>query len=129
MTPSADLKEYQKLFWDAFHRPKLSSRKYQDQWQSLDLINDVLAGPLFSMYENGHIRYIFEDKERFPKINSLEDFKIWAAYLINVYHDEVESLDAPVNKEEEYDLQVMRFQTETKNKLVALAVKIEGSIK
>ena len=124
MNVSTDLDEYKKIFWDAFHRPQLSSKKYSDQWQSLDLINDVLAGPFFSMYENGHIQYIYEDKDRFPNINSIEDFKTWATYLINVYHDEVESLDSPIDNTEEYDLQVMRFQTETKNKLLELALKI-----
>lgn len=128
MNTSADLEEYRKLFWDAFHRPELKVSKYAELWQSLDLINDVLAGPFFSMYENGHIQYIFEDKDRFPNINALDDFKIWATYLINVYHDEVESLDKPANKDEEYDLHVLRFQTETKNKLLTLAIKIQGEL-
>ena len=128
MNTSADLEEYRKIFWDAFHRPELKVPKYAELWQSLDLINDVLAGPFFSMYENGHIQYVFEDKDRFPNINSLDDFKIWATYLINVYHDEVESLDKPANKYEEYDLHVLRFQTETKNKLLTLAIKIQGEV-
>ncbi len=124
MNTSADLEEYRKLFWDAFHRPALKVDRYAELWKSLDLINDVLAGPFFSMYENGHIQYIFEDKDRFPNINSVEDFNVWATYLINVYHDEVESLDKPTTKDEEYDLHVLRFQTETKKKLLALALKI-----
>lgn len=128
MNTSADIEEYRKLFWDAFHRPELKVQKYAELWKSLDLINDVLAGPFFSMYENGHINYVFEDKDRFPNINSLDDFKIWATYLINVYHDEVESLDKPENKDEEYDLHVLRFQTETKNKLMTLALKIQEKV-
>ena len=77
------------------------------------------------MYENDHIQYVFDDNERFPKVNSVEDFKTWATYLINVYHDEVESLDKPDGEDEKYDLQVLRFQTETKNKLLNLILKIQ----
>jgi|GEM_PF-1037477 len=128
MNTSADLEEYRKLFWDAFHRPQLKVQKYAELWQSLDLINDVLAGPFFSMYENGHIQYVFEDKERFPNINSIEDFKTWATYLINVYHDEVESFGQTHTKDEEYDLHVLRFQTETKKKLLMLAIRIQEGV-
>jgi hypothetical protein len=123
-TISTALEEYRKIFWDAFHRPKLSSEKYVDLWQKLDLINDVLSGPFFSIYENGNIQYIFEDKTRFPNINSIADFNTWASYLIHSYHDEVESLDKPIDKTEEFDLQVLRFQTETKNRLLELAMSI-----
>jgi len=123
-TISTELEEYRKIFWDAFHRPKLSSEKYVDLWQKLDLINDVLSGPFFSIYENGNIQYIFEDKTRFPNINSIADFNTWASYLIHSYHDEVESLDKPIDKTEEFDLQVLRFQTETKNRLLELAMSI-----
>jgi guanylate kinase len=76
------------------------------------------------MYENGHIQYVFDDMERFPKVNSVEDFNVWATYLINVYHDEVESIDKPIDKDEEFDLHLLRFQTETKQKLLGLIVKI-----
>ncbi len=126
MHTNSDIEEYRKLFWDAFHRPELKSERFRQIWQELDLINDVLAGPFFSMYENGHIQYVFDDHERFPKVNTIDDFKIWASYLINVYHDEVESIEKPEDKDEEYDLQVLRFQTETKNKLMGLIVKISG---
>ncbi|WP_018344395.1 hypothetical protein [Cytophaga aurantiaca] len=124
MHTSADIEEYRKLFWDAFHRPKFKTTKYSGMWEELERINDVLAGPFFSMYENGHIQYVFDDNERFPKVNSVEDFKIWATYLINVYHDEVESMDKPEGEDEKYDLHVLRFQTETKTKLMALIIKV-----
>ena len=126
MNTSGDIEEYRKLFWDAFHRPKFKSERFQAIWEELELINDVLAGPFFSMYENGHIQYVFDDHERFPKVNTIDDFKIWASYLINIYHDEVESIEKPEGIDEEYDLQVLRFQTETKNKLMGLIVKIQS---
>jgi hypothetical protein len=126
MHTNSDIEEYRKLFWDAFHRPKFKSDRYKAIWLELELINDVLAGPFFSMYENGHIQYVFDDHERFPKVNTIAEFKIWASYLINVYHDEVESTDKPEGADEEYDLQVLRFQTETKNKLMGLIEKICG---
>ena len=119
------LLEYKTIFWDAFHRPKLTTEKYQSIWNSLERINDILSGPLFSVYENGNMQYVFEDKQRFPNVHTTEDFHTWASYLINAYHDEIESVDKPVSKEEEYDLQILRFQTETKNKLLKLAVKIQ----
>lgn len=126
MHTSADIEAYRKFFWDAFHRPQFKTEKYKGVWEELEKINDVLAGPFFSMYENGHIQYVFDDMERFPKVNTVDDFKIWASYLINVYHDEIESIDKPIDKDEEYDLQVLRFQTETKNKLMGLIVKIQS---
>jgi hypothetical protein len=124
MNASGDIETYRKAFWDAFHRPKFKTTKYTGIWEELEKINDVLAGPFFSMYENGHIQYVFDDMERFPKVNSGEDFNVWATYLINVYHDEVESIDKPIDKDEEFDLHLLRFQTETKQKLLGLIVKI-----
>lgn len=67
--------KYRSLFWDGFHRPKLKTTRIQEVWEQLEKLNDVLSGPLFAVYEKGECSYVLKDNQRFPKIQSLDDFK------------------------------------------------------
>ena len=69
-----ELDRFRELFWDAFHRPKLKSDKYHTIWHNIEGLNGMLAGPLFSIFENGECNYIFTDKKRFPDVTDADDF-------------------------------------------------------
>ncbi|MCU0417851.1 MAG: hypothetical protein MUE33_11780 [Cytophagaceae bacterium] len=114
---------YKKLFWDGFHRPHFKSTRIQLIWESLDKLNDVLAGPLFAVYEKGHCLYILEDKSRFPNIHTWEDVRRWAIYFTDAYSDEINSIE-DLTEDEKYDVQVLRFQNDTRVTLIDLAITL-----
>jgi hypothetical protein len=115
--------KFRSLFWDGFHRPKLKTARIQEVWEHLEKLNDILSGPLFAVYEKGDFLYVLEDQKRFPKIQSLDDFKKWAIYFTDCYSDEINSVET-LNEEEAYDIQVLRFQNDTRKSLIDQAIQL-----
>jgi hypothetical protein len=116
------LNRYRELFWDAFHVPNLSSQKFTDKWKELESINEVIAGPLFSVFEKGECDYIFADKDRFDFNNEEELFE-WMVETIREYAEKIAELPAE-NQEEEFDLKVLMYQCDIKMELAELSREI-----
>jgi hypothetical protein len=115
--------KFREIFWDAFHRPDLKSEKFESVRESLQELNDLLAGPLFSIYENGQCDYIFKDKQRFPKMKHSDDFLNWYIDLINKYKNEISSHAAETEVEKK-DLQILLYQTDMMMELADLGYEI-----
>src|SRR5688572_3138936 len=108
-----ELEQFKKLFWDAFHRPKLESEKFLELWGSLEPENELLAGPLYAIYSNGNCDYLFKDQDRFPEINNVDDFLDFCTSHIHTYHDAVQAGEA-TNDVEKRDKQLLLYQTDTR---------------
>jgi hypothetical protein len=121
-----EIKKFKEIFWDAFHRPKLESEKFTEVWQRLEDVNNLLAGPLYAIYTNGHCDYFFEDKSRFAGINNEDDFLDWCTQHIHEYKENVSNIPSE-NESEEKDKQVLLFQTDIKMELAHLAYTIQKS--
>jgi len=119
-----ELNRFRELFWDAFHRPKLKSEKYQTIWHNLEGINGMLAGPLFSIFENGDCNYIFTDNKRFAEVGDVDDLLNWLTNYIEEYRNTVLSTQ-PESDDESDDLQVLLYQTDIKMELADLAYQIQ----
>lgn len=117
------LKNFKEIFWDSFHRPALSSPSLTAIWEHLEPINDQLAGPFFAIYETGNCNYLFEDKIRFPEMNTPDDFLNWCVQLIELYREEIEHF-VPETELEIQDKKILLFQTDLKMELADLAYHI-----
>jgi hypothetical protein len=115
--------KFRDIFWDAFHRPDLKSEKFENTWKEIQPLNNLLAGPLFSIYENAQCDYIFNDKTRFPQVNHADDFLNWCIEIINQYKDAIsfESADSDIEKK---DKQILLYQTDMMMELADLAYEI-----
>lgn len=118
-----ELARFKEIFWDSFHRPKLDTEKYTRLWESLEPINNGVAGPFYSIYSDGHCDYIFQDKQRFPLINNIDDFLDYTEALVRDYQEEVMKV-LPETEEEKKDRQILLYQTDVKMELVQLAYQI-----
>ena len=116
---------YRRLFWDAFHRPKLESSKFLEIWQNLEPVNDTLAGPLYAIYEKGECDYMFNDKEKFPTINEPDDFLEAMVRLVEYYKNGVEQVVA-ANEAEEKDKVLLLYQADIKMELTEIAYQIQS---
>lgn len=116
---------FRKIFWSAFQRPKLNSHKFNDLWVDLVEISDQLAGPLYSIFNNGNCNYVFMDEEgRFPAVTSPESFLAWENDLLQSYRKCI------LNKKtrgfrEEADYKVLYQQAEVMEVLARLAYEIQ----
>jgi hypothetical protein len=115
--------KFREIFWDAFHRPDLKSRKFESKWAELQPLNDLLAGPLFSIYENAQCDYIFKDKVRFPGMDHPDDFLSWCIDIINQYKELISSDIADTDIEKK-DKQILLYQTDMMMELADLAYEI-----
>lgn len=118
-----ELIRFREVFWDAFHRPKLSTEKVFKVWNSLESINDLLAGPFYSIFENGNCNFVFNDKNRFPQISVADDFFNWNIELIELYKDAVEAVEVE-NEEEIKDKEILLYQIDLKMELADLSFSI-----
>jgi hypothetical protein len=116
--------EFKNLFWDAFHRPDLKTEKFKKIHTALESINDILAGPFYSIYKKGECDYVFKDKIRFPAINDADDFLNFCMDLIEKYRKGIleESVE---NDEESKDKQILLYQTDIKMELADLAYHMQ----
>jgi hypothetical protein len=118
--------EFKNIFWDAFHRPDLKTEKFNTIYLGLEAINNILAGPFFSIYEKGECNYVFSDKIRFPSIKDEDDFLTWCSALIEEYRKGI--LEGNVeNDEDSKDKQILLYQTDIKMELADLAYQIQKS--
>lgn len=115
--------KFREIFWDAFHRPDLKSENFENIWMELKPLNDLLAGPLFSVYENAQCDYIFKDKVRFPQVNHEDDLLSWCIDIINQYKDLISSKTADTDVEKK-DKQILLYQTDMMMELADLAYEI-----
>ncbi|HSZ25672.1 MAG TPA: hypothetical protein VK766_08150 [Cytophagaceae bacterium] len=118
------LNRYREIFWDAFHRPKLYTEKFSNIWLSLEPLNEQISGPLFSVFENGHCDFFFQDKNRFPWMNLPEDFMQWCSDRIEKYKQTLEDIKA-IGEEEEHDKEILLFQVDIKMELADIALDIQ----
>ena len=119
-----ELDQLKKIFWDSFHRPELKTEKYKKLWESLEPINDMLAGPFYAIYSNGNCDYVFGDKEKFPGIKDVDDFLDYCTHWSEQYLEAIkkESVDT---EEERVDREILLFQTDLKMELSQLAYEIQ----
>jgi len=119
------LERFKELFWDAFHRPKLSSSRILETWENLEPTNDLLSGPLFSIYENGNCDYIFlKQEEPFQAISSPDDLMDWFQDLLKHYAEGLQAATPPASEEETRDLQLLDYQLDIKAELCEIAYEI-----
>jgi hypothetical protein len=118
------LTRFKSIFWDAFHKPKLLTEKFSQVWESLEPVNDMLAGPFYSIYTNGDCDYVFQDKNKFPDIKDADDFLDYCTWWIQKYIEAVSSETAS-SEEERKDLEILLFQTDLKMELAQLAYEIQ----
>jgi len=117
------LKKFREIFWDAFHRPKLESQAFLSVWDTLEPINELVAGPLYAIFSNGNCNYIFEDKARFPHISDKDDFLDYCTGHIQTYFERVTETEAQ-SEVERKDKQLLLYQTDLKMELANLAYGI-----
>lgn len=117
------LKEFKSVFWDAFHRPALKTDKFRQLWLSLEPINDLVSGPLFSVYEIGECNYVFGDHKLFVDVKDKDDLLTWLTERIEVYMETVREMPA-ANIEESEDKRILLFQADVKMILCDLAYKM-----
>jgi hypothetical protein len=115
--------KFKEIFWDAFHRPDLKSEKFESVFAELQPLNDLLAGPLFSIYENAQCDYMFKDKQRFPQVNHRDDFLSWCIEIINQYKDMISPVTADTEAEKK-DKQILLYQTDMMMELADLGFEI-----
>lgn len=120
--PPPLLLKFREKFWDAFHRPALKTNKYLELWESLEEMNSWLAGPLFAVYENGNCDFIFENKDRFGGISTLQDFIDWTNNIIVHYSDSINN-SIPAKDLEISDKNLLLYQIEIKRELIDLFQK------
>lgn len=122
-TKEKSLKKFQTLFWDAFLVPALESPAFSKVFQELEPLNDLIAGPLFSILERGNCDYVFVSDERFKGINTPDDLFEWLTESIKEYAEKVADTH-PENEQEEKDLKTLLFQADIKMELAELAYEI-----
>lgn len=118
------LVRFREVFWDGFHKPSLYSDSYIKLWESLEPLNEQLSGPLFSVYENGHCDFFFQDKNRFPWMNIPEDFMQWYNDRIEKYKTLVEE-QLSLSEKDAHDKEVLLFQVDIKMELADIAYEIQ----
>lgn len=121
------VERFKELFWDAFHRPKLSSPRIFKTWESLENINDLLSGPLFSVYENGNCDYVFLQHAPFQDIHSPDDLMDWFQDLLRQYAEGLQAATPPTSEEETRDLQLLDYQLDIKAELCEIAYELCAS--
>ena len=117
------LKTFKEIFWDAFHRPALKTAPFVEIWQTLEPLNDLLAGPLYAIYDHGDCNYVFQDEHRFPGLHDADDFLNWCVELVERYRTGIDAR-VPETEEEENDKELLLFQTDRKMELADLAYGI-----
>lgn len=119
-----DLVMIRELFWKAFGRPRLRTKKFNNLWLRLELLSDWLAGPLSAIKENGHCDYVFKDKEkRFLGVSDVESFRRWCLDIVNEYREEI--LKTPIkNNDERLDREDMLDIAQNMEELSNLAFRI-----
>lgn len=123
MTKQEKLERFREIFWDAFHFPKLKSDKIGEIYLQLEELNTILAGPLFSIYETGDCKFIFEDDKRFPAIKTNSDLFERNVSIITHYKQKVDEANAE-NEAEREDVKVLHYQIDLKMELADLAFAI-----
>ncbi len=126
MNKSEVLDHFREIFWDAFHRPDLKTDRYYQLWHRLEHISDLLAGPMFSVFEKGEYDYVFQDKNRFPNMHSADDFMDWCMEKINHYQEALIA-EVPTNEPERKDQQLLSYQTEVMMQLAEMAYFLKTS--
>lgn len=107
-----DLDQFRQLFRSAFRNPrqvapKLRSKRFESIWAELEPIGDWLAGPFYSIMEQGECNYVFDDKEnRFPGVVTPDDFQQWCLDLAQKYRDGIIA-NAPANEIERTDQELL----------------------
>lgn len=118
------LTKFKEIFWDAFHRPKLETEKFEKLWQDLEPVNDMLAGPFYSIFESGNCDYVFKDKTRFSEINDADDFLDYCTHWSENYLEKIVDITADTEAEKK-DKQILLYQTDIKMELSRLAYEIQ----
>ena len=118
------LERFKEIFWDAFHRPKLSSDRIVGIWEGMESLNDLLSGPLYAIYEKGDCDYVFLNKEPFESITSPDDFMDWCQDLLKHYAEGLQAALPPRSEEETRDLQLLDYQLDTKAELCEIAYEM-----
>jgi hypothetical protein len=116
--------QFKQKFWDGFHEPNLKSDKYIELWKQLEISDYWLAGPLYAMYENANINYLFIDQNRFADINTLDDFVAWANEIIDNFKQGIAKVPAEKQVEQD-DLNLLQYQIHIKLELITLASQIQ----
>jgi hypothetical protein len=124
MKPNMPLERFKEIFWNAFHRPKLESDRIQQVWLALEPVNDILAGPLFAIYEHGNCHYVFKKEELFHNILNADDLMDFFQALLKKYAEGLEHATPPTNDQELKDLQTLDYQLDLKAELCEIAYQL-----
>jgi hypothetical protein len=117
----SEYEKFKEIFWDAFHRPDLKSEKFEMIRVKLQPLQDLLAGPLFSIY--AQCDYVFQDQDRFPQVKHPDDFLNWCIDIINQYKDAIIP-ETPETELEKKDKQILLYQTDMMMELADIAYEL-----
>ncbi|HEX8545694.1 MAG TPA: hypothetical protein VF691_01960 [Cytophagaceae bacterium] len=123
MANEQKLERFREIFWDAFHEPRLKSEAALTVFQSLEQLNSILAGPLFSIYEKGNCDFVFDDNLRFPTVKTNADLFERNISIINLYREKIEKMEIK-SSEDEGDKKVLLYQVDLKMELADLAYSL-----
>ena len=121
-----ELQRFRELYWPAFKvttQLKTHRLAASDLRADLEFITDILAGPLFSIFETGDCHYVFDDKARFPTIHDARTFREWCLELVEGYRRIVRTWE-PANNLEQEDIEMLLAAASLLEELSHLAYKI-----
>ena len=120
----SDLERLQELFWQAFAAPNIESDKAWDAYSDVEMISDLLAGPVYNISTVGHCDYVFAPSEtHIPGVTDAETFRAWCMEMITSYRQALEPF-RPQDDRESKDLGVLQAQGTVMEQLANLAYSI-----
>ena len=81
-------------------KPRPSTERVAAIWEELELTLDSLAGPLYSIYEQGECDYVFRERLRFPTIHDPDSFLKWCLSHPRYYRRRALKIGPTTNQEE-----------------------------
>jgi len=118
-----DLEQFRQLYEHAFAPLAIVSESYRNLRPDLELASDELAGPMYSIREDGNCDYVFEDKWRFPGVSDAETFLRWCKSCVGEFRRLVDVVK-PTSAEEHSDQAHLLQLADRMEELSALAYRM-----
>ena len=119
------LEVFRAAFDAAFRGAAEENLFYEKPYVDLDLelCYEVLAGPLWSIREQGECDYVFRNDPRFPGVDSPSAFKAWCMDSVKWYRSRILSLP-PTSEQSEREQALLLELGERYEKVIDLACAI-----
>ncbi len=124
MSKAGDLDRFRFLFEEAFAQPSIRTDRFFDVWDRWHLWEERLAGPLFSINEDGQCDYVFAPTEtRFPSVRDANSFLNWCLKPIDEYRRSI-LREEPRSEVEQADQKQLLRQADALENLSRLAYSL-----